>query len=123
MTRLRSVYSVTFDNESVYWEKSRKYNVMFLQRIQSHANDLMRSRYQTAPDGTVIMRGYILLNEVFEMIGMPLTSVGTCVGWLYDEKNPVGDNFVDFDIHIRGTNPNVVLDFNVDGYIGDKIIL
>jgi hypothetical protein len=115
------MYSVTFNNECGSWEKSRKYNVMFLRVVQQYADDLMRSRYRTTPDGEILMRGYVLLNEVFAMIGMPSTPVGACVGWLYDEKNPIGDNFVDFDINPRGFNPNVVLDFNVDGDIGGKI--
>ena len=122
MARIRSVYSITFNNQSRCWEKSRNYNVMFLLAIQTYANDLMRSRCRITQDGDILMRGYILLNEVFEMIGMPLTSVGACVGWVYDEKNPIGDNFVDFDINRRGTNPNVILDFNVDGVICDKIV-
>lgn len=122
MSRTKSIYSVTFNNDCGCWKKSREHNVMFLLAVERYANDLMRSRYLVTPDGVVCKRGYILLNEVFEMLGMPLTSIGARVGWLYDEKNPIGDNFVDFDINRLGINPNVVLDFNVDGDIGDKIV-
>ena len=49
------------------------------------------------------------------------------VGWIYDEKNPVGDNYVDLGIQelyektendgITDYNPAILLDFNVDGNI------
>ena len=88
---------------------------MFLLRQQNYANDLLKSK------------GHLFLNEVYDMIGIPRTKAGQVVGWIYDEKNPVGDNFVDFgiiDIHkernrafMNGYEKNVLLDFNVDGNI------
>ena len=119
--RVKSQYAATFDSNCNGWSKSRKRNVFFLHMVQNYANDVMRSRYNVAPDGTVITRGYILLNEVRQMIGLPLVTEGVIVGWLYDEKNPVGDNFIDFDINPRGINPNVVIDFNVDGVVTDLL--
>ena len=65
------------------------------------------------------------------MLGIPVTKAGQVVGWIYDEKNPVGDNYVDFgifNIHrepsrdfVNGREPSVLLDFNVDGNILDMI--
>ena len=51
------------------------------------------------------------------------------VGWIYNPKNPVGDNFVDFDIrevYLKDENTGTYdvaysLDFNVDGNIYDKM--
>ena len=61
------------------------------------------------------------------MLGAPRTKAGQIVGWIYDEKHPVGDNFVDFgifNIHnpsnrdfINGYEEAILLDFNVDGNI------
>ena len=58
------------------------------------------------------------------MLGVPRRAIGQCVGWIYDENNPNGDNFVDLDIYNERNNndENVfILDPNVDGYILDKI--
>ena len=76
-------------------------------------------------------QGYLFLNEVYDMLGIPRTQAGQVVGWIYDEKNPNGDNYVDFgiyDLHdqqkrdfVNGLERNILLDFNVDGVIYDKI--
>jgi hypothetical protein len=60
-----------------------------------------------------------------------MTKAGHEVGWVYDEKNPVGDNFVDFGIYdlynerarafVNGYERTILLDFNVDGVISDLI--
>lgn len=58
------------------------------------------------------------------MLGVPRRVIGQLVGWVYDENNPNGDNFVDLDIFNERNNndENVfILDPNVDGYILDKI--
>ena len=58
------------------------------------------------------------------MLGVPRRAIGQLVGWVYDENNPNGDNFVDLDIFNERNNndKNVfILDPNVDGYILDKI--
>ena len=65
------------------------------------------------------------------MLGIPRTKAGQCVGWVYDEKNPHGDNFVDFGIYnlyneksrdfVNGYERVIWLDFNVDGNILDLI--
>ena len=58
------------------------------------------------------------------MFGVPRRAIGQLVGWVYDENNPNGDNFVDLDIFNERNNndDNVfILDRNVDGYILDKI--
>ena len=69
------------------------------------------------------------MNEVYDMIGFPHTKAGQVVGWVYDEKNPVGDNYVDFGIYdvynqkarefVNGYEQSIILDFNVDGNVWD----
>ena len=61
------------------------------------------------------------------MLGMARSKAGQVVGWIYDEKNPMGDNYVDFgiyDLHddakrrfVNGYERSILLDFNVDGNI------
>ena len=110
-----SVYARFFDEYCSGWDKNPEYNLMFLRQQQSYANDLLKSR------------GYLYLNEVYEMLGMELSHAGHVVGWIYDEVNPVGDNFVDFGIYdpnnerkrlfVNGKERSILLDFNVDGNV------
>ena len=99
--------------------KDPEYNLMFLRKQQDYANEILKHQ------------GYLFLNEVYDMLGIPRTQAGQVVGWIYDENNPNGDNYVDFgiyDLHdqqkrdfVNGLERNILLDFNVDGVIYDKI--
>lgn len=110
-----SDYAKIFDESCIAWTKSAEYNLMFLKQQQAHANTLLKQN------------GYLFLNEVYEMLGFDKTKAGQVVGWVYDEKNPIGDNFVDFGIYniynekardfVNGYERSIILDFNVDGNI------
>lgn len=114
---LYSDYAKFFDEASPYWQNDPEYNLMFLKAQQQYANDLLKSR------------GRLFLNEVYEMLGIDKTKAGQIVGWVYNKENPLGDNFVDFGIYdmskervrafVNGYEPNILLDFNVDGNIWD----
>ena len=107
-----SPYGFKFDENSASWDRSRDMNVFFLKFTQDYFNDLLK------------LRGYLFLNEVYDRLGIPRRALGQCVGWIYDENNPNGDNFVDLDIFNERNNNNenvFILDPNVDGYILDKI--
>ena len=112
-----SEFAKIFDKLNPNWENTPEYNMLFLKAQQSYANDLLR------------VKGYLFLNDVYEMLGFPRTIAGQSIGWLYDPKNcdHEGDNFVDFgllDVRKQGTRDFVngyesaiLLDFNVDGNI------
>ena len=114
---LYSDYAKFFDEASPYWQKDPEYNFMFLKSQQQYATDLLKAR------------GRLFLNEVYEMLGIDKTKSGQIVGWVYNPENPIGDNFVDFGIFdmskervrafVNGYEPNILLDFNVDGNIWD----
>lgn len=114
-----SPYARIYDDGNIGWSKDSELNLMFLNKQQNYANDLLQKR------------GYLFLNEVYDMLGFPKTKAGQIVGWVYDEAKPIGDNFVDFgfyDIHrkkardfVNGYEKSVILDFNVDGNILDLI--
>ena len=62
------------------------------------------------------------------MLGIPRTKAGQVVGWIFDKDNPIGDNYVDFGLlntqnedFVNGYKRSVLLDFNVDGMILDRI--
>lgn len=112
-----SEYSRFFDDGCTGWEKDAEYNLVFLKAQQQYANDLLRSK------------GHLFLNEVYDMLGIPRSKAGQVVGWIYDTKNPNGDNYVDFGIYdttkrgsrdfVNGYERTILLDFNVDGNIWD----
>lgn len=114
-----SEYARFFDESCSSWNKSQFHNQMFLKQQQNYANDLLKAQ------------GYLFLNDVYKMLGMDVAPYGQVVGWIYDEKNPVGDNFVDFGLYdlndeakrlfINGQERVILLDFNVDGNILDLI--
>lgn len=110
-----SEYARFFDDGCTGWTKDAEYNKSFLQKVQNYCNQKLQSQ------------GYLYLNDVYHELGIPKTKAGQVVGWIYDEKNPVGDNFVDFgifDVHneksrdfVNGYERTILLDFNVDGNI------
>ena len=115
-----SDYSRFFDASCEAFTKSPEYNLMFLKRQQDWANEKLRSQ------------GYLFLNDVYEMLGMQKAPYGQIVGWIYDEKNPKGDNCVDFGIYdinneskrrfVNGLEQVILLDFNVDGNIYEDFV-
>ena len=98
-----------------HWDEDPQRNLTFLKVQQQYANDLLRSKKR------------LFLNEVYKMLGLPESKAGQVVGWVYDEENPIGDNFVSFGVmtggsqnysdFIYGTDGAILLDFNVDGNI------
>ena len=111
-----SVYAKFFDEYSAQWSKTPEYNLIFVRCQQNYANDLLKAR------------GHLFLNEVYDMLGIERTSAGSVVGWVMSED---GDNFVDFGIYdfgseksrefVNGQERSILLDFNVDGVIYDRI--
>lgn len=110
-----SAYARFFDDGCLGWDKDAELNLFTLHQVQEHANDLLKTR------------GHLFLNEVYDMLGIKRTKAGNVVGWIYDEKHPVGDNYVDFGMYnlhnekardfVNGHERVILLDFNVDGEI------
>lgn len=109
-----SPYAQFFDESSRYWEKDGAYNLMFLRAQQQWANDKLRSD------------GYLYLNDVYKQLDMPVTKAGQVVGWVFNEEDPNGNNYVDFGLtevvaelpHITSAYERTyIIDPNVDGEI------
>lgn len=103
-THLYSQYAQVFDGRSPLYVKDGHFNICVLRYRESQANDLLKRR------------GYIYLNEVYDMLGLPRTKAGQVVGWIYNEKNPTGDNYVEFELY-PFKDSSIIIDFNVDGEI------
>lgn len=116
---LGSPYAKFFDESCRGWTKDPEYNLMVVRDVQDYANRLLK------------MKGHLFLNEVYDLLGIQRTTAGQVVGWIYDEKNPIGDNYIDFgiyDVHdeakrkfVNGYERTILLDFNVDGEILNMI--
>lgn len=108
-----SMYARFFDEYSRNWQKDPEINRIFVQCQQNYANHLLRAR------------GHVFLNEVYDMLGIDRSSAGQVVGWVI---NGEGDNYVSFGMFdaynsafLNGAERSILLDFNVDGVVYDKI--
>ena len=107
-----SDYAKFFDESCNGWRKDPEANLMLLKHQQRYANDLLEGR------------GYLFLNEVYDMLGIERTVAGQSIGWIYDKNVP---NKIDFGIYnkdseakrrfVNGLERTILLDFNVDGNI------
>lgn len=113
-----SVYARFFDPFSPSWSKQPEYNLIFLKTQQNYFNNLLTAR------------GHVFLNEVYDALGLSRSQAGSIVGWVLS-RNGETDNFIDFGIwdatsgaarnFVNGHEGSILLDFNVDGIIFDKI--
>lgn len=112
---VRSPYDLLFDEMIDRWESDAGYNKMFLSQVETQANCKLRHD------------GYLFLNDVYDMIGRYnngkklRTPQGQIVGWRYDPNDDTLANCVRFGLDKMQDDRSVVLHFNCDGPIVDKI--
>ena len=116
-----SPYAKVYDEFCDNYQKDAEHNLWYLRQQQNYANEKLKAN------------GYLFLNDVYDMLGIPRTKAGQVVGWIYNDKDPnhKGNNYVDFGIYninieankefINGYEASIILDFNVDGPILDLI--
>lgn len=112
-----SMYARFFDQTCDVWSKDPEYNAAWLNGQQQWFNNLLH------------LRGYVFLNEVYKALGMQETEAGQVVGWRLSKEGTA--NSIDFGIYnaydeakrafVNGREGAILLDFNVDGVIFDKI--
>lgn len=112
-----SEFARFYDDGCNGWTKDPEHNLFFLKSVQAHFNDKLQAE------------GHVFLNEVYKALGIPETKAGHVVGWVYDEEDPIGDNFIDFGLYdmnrekvrafVNGYERTILLDFNVDGNVWD----
>lgn len=108
-----SPYARMFDEYNKNWERDPELNRLFLTAQQNYYNQILRTR------------GHVFLNEIYDALGFERSKPGAVVGWVIGHD---GDNYIDFGIveaynsrFVNGDEPSIILDFNVDGVIYDKI--
>ena len=91
---------------------SGRYNLLYLKGTQAMFNNKL------------IADGYVMLNDVYRELGFDTIPEGWSIGWVYDEANPIGDNYIDFGLYearnknqraVNDWEPVILMDFNVDG--------
>lgn len=117
---LPSPYAKYFDECSDAYENDHEINLYFLRAKEAWANNVFHAQ------------GYLTINDVYKELGLPLTRSGYEIGWI-DEKDankPI--KHISFGIYdgrkssrefVSGYEKFILLDFNVDGYIRDKLPL
>lgn len=109
-----SVYARFYDEYAPNWTPRSGENRYFLHSTQSYFNDILNRR------------GYVFLNEVYNHLGLEEVPEGQVMGWIRGK-----DTYIDFGIFdgntmatrafINDNEPSVLLDFNITGYILDKV--
>lgn len=104
-----------FDSSNPNWDKNPQFSMMWLRGQQNILNDILHTR------------GHVFLNEVYDALGFPHTPQGAVLGWIDGE----GDNCIDFGLYdpnkedvrrfVNGVDNVIMLEFNHDGVIWDKI--
>ena len=99
-------------------EANDDYNLLFLKSQQELANHMLRAK------------GFLFLNDVYEMLGIDPSIPGQMVGWVYDKNDETcGDNYVDFriqEVYRRNSDEPgdyrkvFLIDPNVDGGILER---
>jgi hypothetical protein len=109
-----SPYARIFEESNTQWNPNAELNYMFVKGVESHMNQRLR------------VRGHVLLNDVYDALGMERTTAGAVVGWV--DNSRTGDGYIDFGLSdprahdfVNGHEENVWLDFNVDGVIYEVI--
>lgn len=114
----RSMYARLFAEETTKnWSPYPGRNATFVRVQQQWANDMLQAN------------GYVFLNDVYKLLGLPKTAAGQVVGWVKNNPNG-GDGYVSFGVvedgfdgerFINGDERSVWLDFNVDGVVYDML--
>lgn len=104
-----------FDSSNPNWDKNPAFSMMWLRGQQNILNDILHTR------------GHVFLNEVYDALGFPHTPQGAVLGWIDGE----GDDCIDFGLYdqnkenvrrfVNGVDNVIMLEFNHDGVIWDKI--
>lgn len=121
-----SPYTCIFDETVDTWQPDNMLNRNYLFLMEQAANKRLRTQ------------GHLFLNDVLSSIGTHggvtmKTPEGQIVGWIYDPNDPTRQSHVDFGVtsyvegddalnsFISGGERSVMLRFNCDGPIIDKI--
>ena len=84
---LVSPYARFFDECSLYYTKDSEANKLFLLSVQDKLNQKLKKK------------GYLYLNDVYQALGLQESKALSKAGWIYNEIDNDGDNYVDFGLY------------------------
>jgi hypothetical protein len=96
---------IPFDTNNRNWSRSYGNNRLFLQAHQQWANQLLAAR------------GFVTLNEVFDMLSLPQTEDGATTGWTGNIEVDFGE---EADIPPPGNSIKLSFNVNSDNVFRDK---
>lgn len=116
--RFFDVYNDNWRSEEIYGPNFREQNLMLIRSVMQQYQVILNTR------------GYVFLNEVYRSLGFDATTSASNKGWvaakyggsgtidfyLYDGKNGATRKFINGD-----EDECILLDFNIDGVISDKL--
>lgn len=94
------------------WHPDNTYNELFIRGAMSYMTNVL------------VAKKILYLNEVLEYLGFEAVPEGQIVGWVYDPENKNIDSYIDFNpVYTvdEDNNPIVLIEFNVDGNVLDKM--
>ena len=97
--------SCWFDQTSIAWRPDPEVNEVFLRALENQQNHILR------------YKGHLLLNDVYEALGLEATAPGSVLGWSQQVNN---DTHVEFDFMVVEEG-RIAIDFNVDGVVFHEI--
>lgn len=118
-TGMPSMYARYFTyGEAEAAERSLTYNKHFLEIMEETINRTFRARKK------------MMLNEVYEYLGIKQSVAGNHVGWVYDKNAPEGDNYIDLRVQEvnreradgDGWERVLMIDPNVDGMVEARML-
>lgn len=105
--------SGTTERGNIMYKNNGILNIAFLKMAQEQANTLLQ------------IRGFMFLNDVYDILKIPHTKAGQIVGWIWDDENK--DTFIDFGVFNecnpdredfeKGLTDGIMLRFNPQGDI------
>lgn len=127
-----SPYARFIDRECGVWDKNADLILMTLKGVERDFNNTLIARCSGGRPG------YVFLSEVLQRLGIPRKrwpKDAAMVGWLYDKNNGGLHNYIDFgplyriskiddgckDIVVEQYEKAVLIDFNIDGIIYDRL--
>lgn len=101
-------YSRFFDENNRLWMKGNVMNRFILNNQRKYMYDLL------------VTRGYLFLNEAYDMLGFSRTKNGQLVGWTYEKRMTVNDIFAIYRQYSEDKTL-YLLKFKPQGIILDEI--
>ena len=91
-------YARIFDDSCPGWCNDPECNLLYLKQQERWCNDMLQKK------------GYVFLNDVYDILGFPRTKIGQVVGWIYDKKQLFH--------RVSASTPETMFVFDVFNHIG-----